>query len=359
MNKAMVVPAALLFVCYGIGATRGRSGDSKQISYAPGHSKNGKAQANTKLVDVGDLAQRAVEQAQLTLSDGKPFHLYAKVVETTNPNSSYRAEIQEDWISPDKWRREVQSPGFSQTIVTNGSAIFEDDKGDYYPWWLKSFVVALFDPLPMLDQLKQLNRSIPQPKGEQSASCLDLHSRIDRSIFCFEGDHGLVQSVFVTGYAMEFKNYQPFAGKRVARQIEMDPENGTHLELRIKELGELSDLDESRFVVAKPTPPTARIQSAYVNEDELRQIALGSTDFTWPTEPGGQLAGRCAVYVSVDRAGVPREVWPWGCDNSGLEDPMRDQVSKWRFKPATLHGSPVQLECLVTTTFDLKATAAP
>jgi len=50
---------------------------------------------------VSDLAQHALEQSLLTLPGGRPFHLQAILVETTNPNSDYRAKIEEYWIAPD------------------------------------------------------------------------------------------------------------------------------------------------------------------------------------------------------------------------------------------------------------------
>lgn len=86
----------------------------------------------------------------------------------------------------------------------------------------------------------------------------------------------------------------------------------------------------------------------------VRTLALGGTEITWPAVGGGPLAGRCAVYLSADRAGHVREVWPHGCDNPGLEDPLREIVQKWQLKPATENGVPVQIEALVTFAFETK-----
>ncbi len=71
-------------------------------------------------------------------------------------------------------------------------------------------MTAMFDPLPMLDQLKQLNGQMRQPSGsEQSSSCADFKTSIDRSVFCFEGSHGLLKSVFTQqGYKRRFQGLQ-------------------------------------------------------------------------------------------------------------------------------------------------------
>ena len=328
--------------------------------YTPGYSKDAKSvPSNVKLVPIGDLAEASMEKCQLTYPGATPFHLIANLVESTNRNSSYHAEIVEDWISPSKWRREIHSPGFSQQIVVNGNATFERDDGDYYPYWLKNFIVALFNPLPMLDQLKQLDRRVADPRVKDDLNtCLDLHFNIGRAIFCFEGREPRLESVFTPDYFAEFKDYKKFGRKMIARQIVDDPEPGTTLTATIKELGELSRTDESLYAIDHPTPPEEQINSVRVDESELRALALDSTEIHWPTVGKNPTTGRCGLIISVDRTGRTREVWPGGCDNSDLEDELRKQVSKWRFKPAVSNGIPVQVESFLTFTFNTQLAPA-
>src|ERR1700693_4034967 len=94
------------------------------------------AQSQGKTVALSDVAEHAVKQSQLTLPGSPAFHLKASIVETTNPTSEYQANVEKYWISPAKWRRTIQSPNFSQTLIVNGDKVSEQNKGDYYPWWL-------------------------------------------------------------------------------------------------------------------------------------------------------------------------------------------------------------------------------
>lgn len=303
-------------------------------------------------VSVGDAADRAIQQSQPTLPGSKPFHLQAVIRETADPNSDYQAKIDEYWVSPTKWKRTIESREFSQTLVVNGDAVSEQDKGDYFPYWLKNFVTALTDPLPMMSALKQSNVEIRKPQGsEHSTTCADLHSRVDRWVICFEGSHGLLASVFTKGYAMEFKDFKKFGDKRIPRRITTDPEPGTKLEARITELRELAQPDDQIFVVSQPTPPKERIRSLRIDEDVLRKLALNSTEINWPPVGEGLTTGGCAVYVSADRAGNIREAWPEGCDSASLQDPLREAVKKWRLKPAISDGALVQVEALLGFTF--------
>jgi hypothetical protein len=301
---------------------------------------------------VSDLAERALQQSQITLTGCRPFHLQAALVETTNPKSEYQAKIEEFWVSPTKWRRTIESPGLSQTLVVNGDRVFERNSGDYYPWWLNTFVTAIFDPLsPMLEALKRSNAEAPTQSGGNGQNCSDLRLRTDRWMICYEASHGLLSSVFMKGYSAEFRDYKKFGDKHVARIIEDDPEPGTHLQAKIVTLTELTQPDEQMFAIAEPTSPVDRIKTVRIEEDMVRKIAATDTEITWPSIGEGPATGGCAVYISADRKGRVREVWPGGCDNGGLQDSLREQVRKWKLNPAVANGVPVQINALVTFTF--------
>jgi hypothetical protein len=132
------------------------------------------------------------------------------------------------------------------------------------------------------------------------------------------------------------------------------PEPGTTIEAKVMRLEELSHPDDAMFAVDQPTPLQDRIRSIPVDQETARKLAMTSTEIEWPTVGEGPTKGGCAVYISADRTGNVREVWPHGCDNAGLQDPLREMVRKWRLKPAVEGGAPVQIESLVTFSFDTK-----
>jgi outer membrane biosynthesis protein TonB len=313
-------------------------------------------------VSLGDAAENAVKQSKLIVSGGTPFHLKARIVETTNPDSDYKADIEVYWVSTDKWRRTIQSPDFSQTTIVNGDAVEEENKGDYYPWWLKDLVTAVLDPIPMTDSLKQVNAQLRKP-ADHSSSCATVSSlEFGHLTFCFQDSRGLVQRIGVPWYEANFEDYKDFHGKQVARKIVIDPEPGTTIQATIYELAELSNPSEEMFMVQAPTPIAQRIRATTIQESVARPMLLNSPEINWPSVGGGLTKGRMAIFISVDRTGHVRETWPHGSDNADLMDPAREQVSKWKFKPGAIGGVPVQFETLLTFTFDTtidKAKAKP
>lgn len=317
----------------------------------------------TKTVPLAEVAQHAVEQSKLTLPGSFPFHLKATIAEVTNPDSDYRGEIEEYWVSPEKWRRTISSPGFSQTLVVNGDQVSEQDKGDYFPWWLNDLVTAIFDPLPLLESLSKVSASIQKPSGsEHSKNCARLQIKVGTPpaensaflVFCFEGSHSLLESAFTPGYDAQFKDYRDFKNKRVARRFVIDPEPGTTIEAKVTVLDALTSPDESLFGVPQSTPEMERIGRIPISEATIRDLSDYTPDVLWPTIRSGKTSGVLSMYISVDRSGRVREAWPLNSDNAGLEDPAREQVMKWRFKPAKIHDVPVQTETVLTLAFNTK-----
>ncbi len=316
-----------------------------------------------KRVALADISDRAASISTLAAPDTPAFHLKAVITETTNPDSDYKAEVEEYWVTPDKWKRTVKSPEFSQTVVVNGDKYFEQDSGEYYPQWLRELVSAIFQPLPMLEQLKQTKSEIMVPSGgAHSMSCARFESKVGDaptqnsvfSVFCFSGSPTIVDSVVTPGYSVEFKDYKAFGVKRIARRLVSDPEPGTTIEAEVTEVSPLSDPDESLFAVADVTPPAERINAAQLPESVVKTLYEDTPAIEWPSIRAGKTSGAMSLYVCADRKGKVREVWPLNSDNAALDDAARAQVMKWKFKPAAVRGVPIQVESILTFPFNSK-----
>jgi outer membrane biosynthesis protein TonB len=57
-----------------------------------------------------------------------------------------------------------------------------------------------------------------------------------------------------------------------------------------------------------------------------------------------------SVYVSVDRSGHVREVWPLASNNPELNETTREQLLHWQYKPYN-NGGPSQMEAVLTFAF--------
>jgi len=321
-----------------------------------------RAQEAGRQVSMAQAVEHALEQSRLTVPGGTPFHLKAHIAATSAARPEYTADVEEYWVAPEKWRRTVQAAGFSQTLIVNGDNIAEKLTGDYYPFWLHDLVTALFDPLPMAEQLKRLQSRLEIPEDSaKSNSCLNMQSRVGIApaqnnlsfVFCFTGQKGLMQAAVTPAYRAQFAAYQAFKDKWVARSISAELEPGLTLTAKVTVLAELMRPDETLFAVDEPTPSTAQMKTSQVGEDSARVLGLNTPAIAWPAVREGRTEGVLSVYISVDRSGQVREVWPLASGNPELDAAVREQVVRWRYKPY-MNGGPSQMEAVLTFAFTTK-----
>jgi hypothetical protein len=175
---------------------------------------------------LADAISRALAIDSLTGAGSRPFHIRVIVSEVENPQSPYQGSIEEWWSSPRKWRREVTAKGgMRQTIVVAEGRKSEQDEGDYFPLWLRSFVTALFDPVPNALAWTASGVTIEEtqlPNAYNSDTCERIKSKVGTgnratdafSTICFDGK-GRLSSVVGPRYSISFNHYQEFGEKQI------------------------------------------------------------------------------------------------------------------------------------------------
>jgi TonB family protein len=308
-----------------------------------------------------DALKRAQTLSSLTGPHAQPFHLKLSVSEPANPNSPYRATIEEFWRSPTDWQRTIDSPGFRQNLLVKGNSRNEQNSGDYYPMWLRSFVTAAIDPLEDVAFWNQISARIVMAtttNGKPSTSCARAQFKIGTpaltndafAVICFNAD-GTLSSVVRPGYDMEFHDAQAFGKKRIAYRYVDDPEPGTNLVGVVEMLEQIKDSDPVPVLTDLAGQPSTLIKSIPINQTTFNELASGQPTLVWPSVHSGNTSGKLSMFVSADKDGHVREVYPLNSDNAGLQDAARDQLLKWQLKPAVIDGSRVQIEVPLTFAF--------
>jgi hypothetical protein len=315
---------------------------------------------------IGDAVSKALATGMLTTQDGRPFHVRIVVSEPANQQSPYQGTIEEWWRSPDQWRREVTArSGIRQTIVVVGGKKTELDEGDYFPLWLRRFVMAVFDPVPNAAAWQASGGVIEQitlSNGSKSDACARARSKIgsgDRatdafSNVCFDGK-GRLQFVGSPSYAMEFHDYRGFGKKQIARRLVDHPEPGTELVGDVTVLEEMSQTTDQAEIFVPLSAKDDKFRSIEVRPEIIEQLSTGNPPVVWPPVHSGNIRGHLAIYISVDSAGQVREAWPLNSDNAGLNDSVRDQVRSWKMKVGTDgSGKPVQVDGGIGFSFETR-----
>ena len=284
-----------------------------------------------------------------------PFQLEANFTEGNDPDSVGQMEMM--WLAPDKWRRTLDVNHFSQTLVVNGDNVFEMDSDDYFPVAVNALISAMLDPKQILDAHRPEDRSSTMANGQSLESgviCFDPNKRI-----CIRGRYGLMEVVGIPGHSITFTRYLSFEGMRIARLVTDTVGVGESLSAEITELKELRNPDESLFAVPEATPKDRQIRSVVLSEADFRSLASSTPEIIWPQVLDGQTIGTASFYVSIDRTGAVREVRPIHTDNERSNDSARNQIMRWKFRPAISDGNPVQAESVLSFTLNTRAFGPP
>lgn len=300
---------------------------------------------------------RDVVQSTLTTPGSTPFHLKATITEGRNEEAAY-AQIELFWIAPDKFRRIIHSHNFNQTLIVNGTSVFEEDSPDYFPLQLHTLITAMTDPKPVLDAVRFGDRVLTKANGavnESGITCFGPTGKL-----CTKEKYGLRETVAASGHAVNFTKYEMFKGKQVARVITNAPRLGEDLRtLRIVQLEELKSPDPSIFQGDDQTKPQQQIRFTDQSETDLRSAVIGNQEIIWPQTLDGDEKGPASFYISIDSAGNVREVQPLYTVNERTNDSAINQLMKWKYKPFTKDGLPAQAEGVLTFALDTRAWGPP
>ncbi|HEX7287897.1 MAG TPA: energy transducer TonB [Candidatus Angelobacter sp.] len=322
-----------------------------------------------------EATDEAVQRSKITVPGSTPFHLKASISEINKKTAAYKAEIEEIWVTPNKWRRTIKSAGFSQTLVVNGDKMLEQNTGDYYPFWLRNLVIAIFDVVPEGFTVRKTQvernadadpRQVPLEGGSAGPgpfasmfSCSRWEEKVGTapaensiaSAVCFLGHEHLLRGAYTPYFHAQFEDYREFKNKQVPRSISFTPDKDLLVEARISELRDLKNTDEAQFSIEQPTAEKDRARSVLFQEQDALKLLQGPPEIHWSPVRDGKTSGSLSLLVYVDKQGKVREIWPLHSDSPFLQQQAIREVMEWRFKPADQGGGPVQMETLLSFHF--------
>jgi hypothetical protein len=278
--------------------------------------------------------------------------LKALITERGDPTS--RTEVEFFWMAPDKWRRTIRSETeFSQTLVMNGSSIFEWDSGDYFPLWSQTLAAAMVDPSSVLNAYWPGDVLLGRASGGG-----DAHGMMRFPVDSMTYGRGLFSSGRTAGSVgrrVDLTNYQDFHDKSIARHLFYAVDPGDNYQAEVTELSDLKKPPRWLFAIPTATPWKDHIRSLILPETELRSRANQPLEIVWPQVLDGRLSGLTGYYISVDRSGQVREVLPLSVSVERGDDSARRQMMQWKFQPFLQDGVPLQTEGVLNFRFDTRA----
>jgi TonB family protein len=310
------------------------------------------------------LVEKSFHVSSLTDSGSPPFHLKLHAGDPHNEHPEFTTDIELWWAAPDKWRRQITSPIFSQTAVQNGQHYSESNSSDYFPWWLHELITDPLNPLPIEELKDELKNAPIELRGSPTRRCAEWQSEFaqgsDRigihNSVCFNAD-ATVQEAFTRTSSAHFGAYRTFGSKRVPGFLELSAKSaeGRYVDL-VGRLSLLEPLQEDAilFVVKDDTGLAARARFVSVPESALKDYKLHAPPLQWPPVHNFPATGLMTINLKIDRNGNIREIDSAISRNVVLQEPAVEQVKNWKFKPFLVDGSPVQVNVDISIRFEAK-----
>jgi hypothetical protein len=315
------------------------------------HGLSSSAQGN----DIDGAVRKAVKQSTLNQPGTKPFHLKATIVPTGDTASKRTGEVEIWWKSPTEFKREVRSPEFHQIVITNAGREWQRNKGDYFPEWLRETAVALTEPIPQLDQVREQMKTgeVRSLAGNTYATWMSFSTdgNVRKSIGCtvaLNDKTGLLFYGGCLGWGALFKEYKDFHGRSVARILTA---GSPEITATVTILEDLKDVAPAFFAVSGNAGDVNPLHTVVVDELTLRKNLDPMAALAWPAVKDGPLEGAITTKIVLDRAGKVRDVSSILSDNPGLSAFASKSIWAMQFKPYLQDGQAVQVVSRITMPF--------
>jgi TonB family protein len=304
--------------------------------------------------DVSQLLLRAAEQSDIRSLGSTPFELDARL-EVFVGGKPNEGTYQMLWFSPDRWREEVNLPGYRRV---KGSG----EKGGWLARNLDHEVIPVADLDAALEFPFRLRRAASKQPGKltvREKSGLRLKcsrsepANFDKEDFCFREDGTLHTEIFPYGKtasayvaAQEYSDFSPFAGKLFPRSLRVLGDKDVLLNLSVERLAPLGQMAESTF-----TPPEGARPWATCQNPEPAKL-LHQVHPSYPTiERTAHKSGRVILYALIQTDGSVTNLKVEGSSSQNFDAAAIEAVRQWKYQPTSCDGMPVPTETFINVLF--------
>jgi TonB family protein len=298
--------------------------------------------------EVTELLAHAAALQNIRAPGSPPFHLRLRVHAehiTTKPVDGTYDEV---WLIPNKWRREVTFPGFTQAEVGDEDSKWVSRNASFRP----SVAFAISRALDVLAQKEllpdeEVSRFNTRKKAGAELHCADLHTSSRNRLLCF-GSSGTLVSQEAQEERFEYDDYGKFGHKLFPRHMQVYQSGQRVLDMRVEGLSsapdaklELFQHDATAQQMAPcestgPRVPTKRITPEYPPEAR-RSFQQGTV----------------ILYALLSGDGHVQEVRVVQSVSPALDRAATEAVRQWVYPPVQCGPVPLPTETEISVNFAL------
>jgi hypothetical protein len=252
------------------------------------------------------LLAKSLDATDIRSPGSPPFVLIAKV-HMQDGGKSVDGQYATSWAEPAKFRRILSFPNFTETDVATGDFIFKKRSMEGLPllvWQANRMMDSFFKH--QLNPKSKIKKAFTEQANGVTLNCMVLEEKEVDSKVCFQPDTaGPVSldvevnrfSAFQEHY--QFRDYQPFEGKRFPRSILFTGWGSRSIEIKVEKLLRVQAFAAKEFT---PLPESARFVVC-ANES----ASVGDGDFGLGKISGSGFRNiKAAIYLEIGPNGAAR-----------------------------------------------------
>ena len=307
--------------------------------------------ANTKQKESETLIEHARQLSNIRAIGAPAFRLTV-TLRVTDQDAHFEGTFTETWVSPEQWRREIVAKTYHSVTIAQGRKLWIFESDSVLPSPVGAIRVATDFSFSLPDNWKSEKVEGRLIQGI-AVQCIVSQSNAfgGKSALCFAKDNGLLVERIdprrldskVVDNACVFSHYQEFGGRMFPRSVDcfLDQRPVWNADLQL--VGEPSP-DPAMFV-----PPANAKESTNCMGAVFPPKATYSPDPELPRRENPSHPVVLTVLVGID--GKPHEIRVARSIDNAFDNAALNAVRRWRFKPATCDGQPIETRINVEVEF--------
>ncbi len=303
------------------------------------------------------LLRQCNEMVNLTAPDGPPFRLHASVQATDELGQPIQGTYLLCWASLDRYRQEMNFPGYSAVSVADGHTIWKKRTLPYVPLFDWRTLTAIQSPqqalLAPIESVKSINR-ITQDGVELTCLQTEVLQWFERKV-CLDVNAAVpvLTEDRQLGSRIEFSKfmllgYHPF--HRFPREIRYSLWGKLRVTIDVDQIDLLGKEDPAWLI----PPSGARawpMCGKYIHPEPLHPLSTHDDTLTHRPYDTTDSPMNITYYTRVDEHGTTLDFRLLDWHGNGLAAKgLQDQLGHMQYNPATCDGTPVEAEVVRTLT---------
>jgi len=307
-----------------------------------------------------DRLRAAEKETSLNAEDVKPFYLKLSAqLFDAKGKPSEQGTVEVYWKDSDRQKRVYTFPSYTATEVHVGNKLFRTADAKSPPEMAMVLAEQMLHPMPKVDQIDTSQPQIQKVTlGKAPLDCIMLARSIGSSApipmglfptYCFDAGSSVLRVTSNYGGEVMLRNLtSTFQQRRIAMDVVISEKQIEAAEGKLEKLEQRDALDaefatDGLLPAVSPTKVAAGVIAAF---------ALSKVDPIYPAIARAEhVQGTVTLHAIIAKDGHIQDLKVMSSPDPNLSIAAIDAVRRWRYKPYTLLGDPVEVDTTINVNF--------